>query len=55
VLDIQPEGMPAAALGDLLRRAGQVSTRTDAFRARVIAEAERAHAAETEGFRSITE
>ena len=42
-------------LGDLLRRAGRVSSRTDAFRARVIAEAERTHAAAKEGFRSTTE
>jgi hypothetical protein len=38
-----------------LRRVGQVSSRTDAFRARVIAEAERIHAAQREGFRSLTE
>ncbi len=55
VLDTQPEGMPPAALGDLLRRLGQVGSRTDAHRAAAIAEAERTHAAEAEGFRSITE
>ncbi len=47
--------MPPAALGDLLRRLGQVGSRTDAHRAAAIAEAERTHAAEAEGFRSITE
>jgi hypothetical protein len=47
--------MPPPALGDLLRRAGRVSSRTDALRARVIAEAERTHAAEKEGFRSTSE
>jgi hypothetical protein len=41
-------------LGDLLLRAGRVSSRTDA-RARVIAEAERTDAARREGFRSISE
>jgi hypothetical protein len=38
-----------------LRRVGQVSSQTDAFRARVIAEAERIHAPQREGFRSLTE
>jgi hypothetical protein len=55
VLATQPEGLPAAALGELLRRAGRVSSRADALRARVIAEAGRTGAAQEQGFRSTTE
>jgi hypothetical protein len=55
LLATPPEGLPPAVLGDLLLRAGRVSSRTDAFRARVIAEAERTDAARKQGFRSTTE
>jgi hypothetical protein len=55
VLATEPEGLSPSALAVLLRGAGRVSARSDALRARVIAEAERTHAAEKEGFRSTAE
>jgi len=55
VLAARPEGLPPAGLSDLLRQTGRVSAQADALRARVIAEAERTHAAEEEGFRSTME
>jgi hypothetical protein len=55
VLSASPQGLPPAALADLLRRLGQVGSRADAHRAETIAEAERTDAAKREGFRSTTE
>ena len=47
--------MSPVGLAGVLRRVGRVSARSDALRARVIAEAERTHAAERQGFRSTSE
>jgi hypothetical protein len=55
VLAARPKGLPPEGLADLLRRLHQVSSKADAGQAEVIAEAERTHAAEKQGFRSITE
>jgi hypothetical protein len=54
VLAVRPQGLPPAGLADLVRRAARLSARTDAFRAEVIAEAERTDAARKEGFASTT-
>jgi hypothetical protein len=54
VLASQPEGLPPADLADLLRRVDHVEARTDALRARVIAEAERTDAGRQAGYPSTT-
>ena len=54
-LESQPEGLPAAALGDGLRRLARLRARADARYAAWIAEAEHTGAAEAQGFRSTTE
>ena len=54
MLSARPEGLPPAGLADLLRRAARLDAQTAAFRAGVIAEAERIDAARKEGFSSTT-
>jgi hypothetical protein len=54
VLAERPQGRPPAGLADLVRQVARLSARTDAFRAEVIAEAERTGAARQEGFPSTT-
>jgi len=51
----KPQGRSPAGLGDGLRRLARLRARTDARYAAWIAEAERTHAAETEGFGSTSE